>query len=144
MKTEFDSQDSQRQPLSRREARQQRRTARQSGGLTWLAGIILILLGVAFLMQNMGTFTIPLDNWWALFILIPALGAFDKAWQTYRQGDNRLTAVARSSLLAGIILLVVTAVLLFELNWTIFGPILIILVGVGLLFNFMLPGQENS
>lgn len=134
--------DPQSEPLSRREARQQRRAAPKSGGLTWVAGIILILLGAAALMQNYGSFTIPLDNWWALFVLIPALGALDKAWQMYREADNRLTAAARGSLLAGFILLVVTAVLLFDLSWQLFGPILIILVGLGILGNFTLPGKE--
>jgi hypothetical protein len=64
--------DSQPEPLSRREARQQRREARNAGagGLTWVAGILLIVLGIAFLMDNLGSFSIPLDNWWALFVLI--------------------------------------------------------------------------
>jgi len=132
------------EPLSRREARQQRRNARHAstGGLTWVAGILLILLGLAFLMENLGTFSLPLDNWWALFVLIPALGAFDKAWQSYRQTGNQLTPVVGGSLLAGFVLLVVTAVLLFNLNWGIFGPILIILVGIGIVVNFMLPGKD--
>jgi asparagine N-glycosylation enzyme membrane subunit Stt3 len=136
--------DSQPEPLSRREARQQRREVRNAsaGGLTWVAGILLIVLGIAFLMDNLGSFPIPLDNWWALFVLIPALGAFDKAWQIYRQADNQLTATARGSLLAGFILTLVTAVLLFDLNWSIFGPILIILVGIGIVLNFTLPGKE--
>jgi len=132
------------EPLSRRDARQQRREARHAstGGLTWVAGLLLVLLGLAFLMDNLGTFSIPMDNWWALFVLIPALGAFDKAWQSYRQAGNQLTSVVGGSLLAGFVLLVVTAVLLFNLNWSIFGPILIILVGVGVIVNFLLLGKD--
>ena len=53
------------EPLNRREERRQRRQARRaalgapSTGSTLIAGLILILVGVVFLMQNMGTFFIP-------------------------------------------------------------------------------------
>jgi ABC-type uncharacterized transport system permease subunit len=101
-------------------------------------------LGVAFLMQNMGTFSIPLKNWWALFILIPAIGAFDTAVRMYRNADNQLTAPARGSLLFGLVLTLVTVSFLFNLNWTIFGPLLIILTGIGLVINTMLPGNKSG
>lgn len=131
------------EPLSRREARAERRAARAAAnsGATWIAGVILILLGIAFLMQNMGALTFPLDNWWALFILIPAIGAFDKGWRLYRAADNQLTAAARGSLLTGLILLLVTAAFLFEFSWLSFGPALIILAGIGILINALLPSE---
>ena len=55
------------EPLDRREARRQRREERREalgvpGGNTWIAGVILIVLGGVFLMQNMGTFKIPFTN----------------------------------------------------------------------------------
>jgi hypothetical protein len=130
------------EPLDRHEARQQRREAHREflggsgGSLTWVAGVILILLGIAFLLQNMGTFSIPLENWWALFIMIPAIGAFDTAQRIYRKADNQFTASARSSALGGVILTLITASFLFNLDWDIFGPVLIILGGIGLLVNY--------
>ena len=128
--------------LNRYEARRQRREARramrgQYGG-TWVGGAILILLGVIFLLQNMGALT--LNNWWALFILIPALGAFGAAWRAYQAAGGHLTAAARGSLIGGLILTMVTAIFLFELYWGILGPIIIILAGIGLLLNAFLPG----
>jgi hypothetical protein len=129
--------------LSRRELRRQRREERRAGGgLTWVAGLILIVLGTAFLLQNLGTFNIPLNNWWALFILIPALGAFDAAYRAYRSAGNRLSIAARGSLLGGLILTLVTATFLFNLDWRYFGPVLIILAGLGILVNVALPGRE--
>jgi hypothetical protein len=89
-------------------------------------------------MQNMGTFTSPWRNWGALFILIPAFGAFDRAWRFYRNGDNQFTSQVRGALLVGLVLTFVTVMVLFELNWTFFGPLLLILVGVGILVNAML------
>jgi hypothetical protein len=127
------------EPLDRREARRQRRAERladPSRGGAWVAGLILIVLGTMFLMRNTGTFNIPLKNWWALFILIPAIGAFDTALRMYRGAGNGLDRTARSSLLVGVVLTFVTAMFLFDISWTLFGPVLIILVGIGLILNY--------
>lgn len=132
------------EPLDRREARHQRRAERladPSRGGSWIAGIILIILGGIFLLQNMGSYRFPLQNWWALFILIPAVGAFDTAFRTYRR-EGTITAPARGSLLVGIVLTLVTAAFLFNISWTYFGPALIILAGLGILFNSMVGRQE--
>jgi hypothetical protein len=104
-------------------------------------GIILIVLGGLFLMRTMGT-DIPLTNWWALFILIPAFGALSAAWRMYRQADNRLTVAARSSLLVGLVLSFITFMFLFEISWTYVGPILIILVGIAIILNYVIGSQE--
>jgi hypothetical protein len=129
-------------PFDRHEARARRRAARReafgapSSGSAWIAGVVLILLGVAFLMQNMGLSSLPLKNWWALFILIPAIGAFDAGLRMYR-AENRLTAPARGSFLVGVALTIVTVIFLFNLAWSIFGPLLIILAGIGIVVNAM-------
>jgi hypothetical protein len=108
-----------------------------------MAGLILIVLGGMFLMRNTGTFDIPLQNWWALFILIPAVGALDTGLRMYRSAGNVLTAPARGSLLVGLVLTFVTVSFLFGLDWSYFGPILIILVGVGILFTYFSGSQEQ-
>ena len=134
-----------REPFDRREARHQRRADRladPSRGSSWIAGIILIVLGGAFLMQNMGSYRFPLQNWWALFILIPAVGAFDTAFRAYRNSGT-FTA-ARGSLMVGIVLTLVTAAFLFNINWTYFGPALIILAGLGILMNSMFSGKDGT
>jgi uncharacterized membrane protein YjjP (DUF1212 family) len=88
-------------------------------------------------LQNLTSFS--LENWWALFILIPALGAFGNAWKSY-QSSKHLSAPVRASLISGIILTMVAAIFLLNLNWAIIGPVLLILAGAGLLINVMLPG----
>src|SRR5690349_4983637 len=105
------------EPFDRHEARRQRREARlaePSRSGAWVAGLILIVMGTMFLLRNTGNYDFPLKNWWALFILIPAVGAFDTAFRTYRQAGNQLNAPARSSLLAGTILTFVTVMFLFD------------------------------
>ncbi len=125
------------EPFDRHEARRQRRAehiADPSHGGTWITGLILILLGVLFLLRNTGI-NIPLDNWWALFILIPAVGALSTAWRIYQNAGNQLTAPARGSLFVGLILLMITAMFLFNISWTLFGPVILILAGIGILIN---------
>jgi hypothetical protein len=133
--------------LSRHEERrrrmEERRAARAAGGPNaagaWIVGAILIILGLVFLVQNLGGM-ILLNNWWALFILIPAVGAFGAAWRTYQAAGGHLTLPARGSLVVGLILLLVTAIFLLNLSWTLLGPIVIILAGIGLLLNVIIPG----
>jgi hypothetical protein len=124
-------------PFDRREARRQRRAERLANpSRGWIAGVILIVIGAILLLQNTGI-NIPLRNWWSLFILIPAIGALSNALRLYQDADNQLTPAARSSLFGGLVLLLITAMFLFNLSWTLFGPVILILVGLGILLNGM-------
>ena len=119
-----------------RAQRRAERAARRAQGNGWVGGAILILLGGIFLLQNFGV--VYAFNWWALFILIPAVGAFGAAWTAYRQ-TGRLGIAARGSLIGGIVLSMVAVAFLFNLNWALVGPALLILAGFGILINVMLP-----
>ncbi len=115
-----------------RELRRQARWSRRGGG--WFGGAVLILLGLIFLLENFGIF--PIRNWWALFILIPAFGAFAAAWNRYQDSGGQLTAAVRGSLFGGLILVLITAIFLFDLGSLVWlWPALLILAGVGLLVN---------
>jgi hypothetical protein len=129
-------------PLSRHEERQMRREARRetryrSGG-AWIGGVVLIGLGIIFLLQNFGTFY--LQNWWALFILIPAVGAFGNTWRAYQDAGGQMNAQARGSLIGGLVLSMVAAIFLFNLSWGLLGPAILVLAGIGILINALLPG----
>jgi hypothetical protein len=118
---------------ARREARWQRRAGRPYG---WIGGAVLILLGVVFLLQNMG---IPFPaNWWALFILIPAFWAFVAAWESYRN-NGRLTRGGAGSLAGGGLLTSLALVFLLNLNVGLFWPVLLIVGGLVLLVTALLP-----
>jgi hypothetical protein len=116
------------------ERRHGRRLAHPSG---WIGGAILIVLGIFLLLQNLTGCS--LNNWWALFILLPAVGAFGRAWQGYQNAGGRLSGEAGRSLFGGIILLLITAIFLFGWSWTIFGPALLILLGASLLLTSAFP-----
>ncbi len=109
------------------------RHARHSGA--WVGGLILIVLGVVFLLQN--TIGFELDNWWALFILIPAFGSFERAYHQYQE-DGRLSGRARGQAVSGLIFTVISLAFLlggFGQWW----PLLLIIGGVALLVNALLP-----
>jgi len=118
---------------ARREARRQRHAGRPYG---WIGGAILILLGVVFLLQNLN---IPfLANWWALFILLPAFGAFVAAWESYRN-NGRLTRGGAGSLAGGVLLTILALVFLTNLDLGPFWPVLLIAGGLILLGTALLP-----
>lgn len=112
----------------------ERRIRRSSGG--WVFGLILIGLGILLTVQNFSGF--QLNNWWALFILLPAIGAFTAAWNNYKEA-GRITGGVRASIFGGLVLCVVCAAFLFSMDWAILGPALIIAAGVGILINISLP-----
>ena len=112
--------------------RREQRGFRRSEG--WIGGIILILLGVIFLLQNAGLLTF--QNWWALFILIPAFSAFSGAWARY-QDSGRIDAPVRGSIFTGVVLTLIAAAFLFNFQGVAFWPVLLILAGAAILVNAM-------
>lgn len=112
-----------------------------SRGSGCAAGLLLVLLGTAFFLHSQGLYIFPFNNWWALFILVPAFGSFDQAGQNFRNHGNHLGRSTGGSLLGGFILILVSFAFLFNLNWAVFGPLLIVLAGLGILMNSALPGQ---
>lgn len=110
-----------------------RRDTRLNQSSNWIGGAMLVGLGVLLLLRNLTDF--HLDNWWALFILIPAAGAFDRAWRSYREAGGHWTTLAQRSLFGGVILTGIAAIFLFGLSWNILGPALLVLLGASLLFT---------
>ncbi len=112
--------------------REQRRAEhRANHGGAWIGGAVMIVLGVIFLLQNMG---MPmLDNWWAVFILIPAFGSFSAAWNMYHNRGSQATGAVISSIVLGVFLTVLALTFFFDLDLSKIGPIALILLGVGVL-----------
>ncbi len=98
----------------------------------WIAGLVLIGIGVIFLLNQFTGF--ELNNWWALFILIPAFGAFGNALRT-RQANGHFGKEGRGSLIGGLILTFVASIFLFELDWGRVWPVFLIIAGVGVLLG---------
>jgi len=128
-------------PSSKRDLRREERRAARQGRGTWVGGAMLIALGVILLLENMNM--IDFNNWWALFILLPAVGAFTNAWQNYQE-DGQLSQRVRASLLGGFILVMVSMTFLLNWNWAYVGPLLLIATGVGFLLNSMVPDHKDN
>lgn len=103
----------------------------------WL-GIGAMFLGTGFLLENLGLLSlsellVPY-RWWALAILIPALGALVNGLiQMVRKGPLSWSAI--SLLVFGLSAAAVGIIAFLGLSWNILGPVLLILVGLGFLLG---------
>jgi hypothetical protein len=99
------------------------------GNVPWVPGVILVALGLIFLLNNMTSLTI--NNWWAIFILIPAISQFGKAAHILNS-EGEFTGQVWRALGGGVILCLVAAAFLFNLNWDLIWPLFLIIGGLGI------------
>jgi hypothetical protein len=105
----------------------------QRGDRSWVLGLALIAVGAVLLAQQL--IGLRLVNWWALFLLIPAFGAFESAVRHYRERGTAFSGSVTGSFVTGLSLLAVTVIFLFGLDWSTIWPIFIILAGLGALLG---------
>lgn len=122
------------------------RSAERGGGdLTrrggWIGGAILIFIGTVFLLKNFG-FPFP-QNWWAIFILIPAVAAFAGARKVYAGNGGVINAGVIGGIAAGCVLVLLSLLFLFGVDVGRFWPLILIVVGVGVLSGAMAPGRNS-
>jgi hypothetical protein len=104
-------------------------------------GILLIVLGAIFLLRQFTSF--DFRNWWAIFILIPAFGSFSSAWMIYRH-SGRFNEGVRSSIGGGLIVLTVALIFFFDLDWSTWWPLMLLVPGFVLFISgFTLPGSKE-
>jgi hypothetical protein len=103
--------------------------------MAWVPGLVLIGIGVYFLLNNFTDF--ELNNWWALFILIPAFGSLGNFLRAYKR-DGRMSGEARGSFIGSLILFFITAVFIFGWSWGTIWPVFLIIGGVGALLSGLL------
>jgi hypothetical protein len=103
--------------------------SQQSSNISW--GISLVVVGVIFLLDNIGILDANLYNWWAIFILMPGFNMLYNTWNT--QKDNRGNIFQNSSFLPGILLTGLGFSFLLDINWDMIFPVVIILIGVFML-----------
>lgn len=97
----------------------------------FIGGFVLIAVGLVLLAQQFGI-DLP-NNWWALFILIPAAGAVARGLSAYRANGRRLDSVAVTAFASALLLLALTAIFLTGADWGVVWPIMVIIVGLGVL-----------
>jgi hypothetical protein len=118
----------------------QGRVESQGGGM--IAGLVLIVLGGVFFLQQGGYITMT-DNWWALFIYLAAVACFANVWRSYRAA-GALRAQASGSLVWGLILTAVASIFFFNLDWDRWWPVILIAVGAGIVGGNLLGNMTRK
>ncbi len=113
-------------------------TVRELISMAFWIGLGVMYVGAGFLLKNLGMADgislLAFNRWWAVAILIPAAGAIINAlWITVRQ--RRITGAATGLIIFGMIAAAVGLVALLGVNWNILGPVMLILVGIGVLLG---------
>jgi hypothetical protein len=103
-----------------------------------LLGLILISGGAIILLNQMDILSFEL-NWWALFILIPAIGSFSGAYNRYRATNNLFDMSVMVPALIGLFMVALAFNLLggkgWNFNLSVYWPIILILLGLGMIFG---------
>lgn len=115
---------------------------RHWGGAT--TGLVVIAIGVGFLLWN---FDIRLPfmrhhNWWALFILIGAVGPLSYAVHRYRE-KQKFDGVVLHSLVSAAAIVVAALMFLLNLDWSLWWPVFIIIGGLYMLANHWRRGAAT-
>ncbi|RIK32619.1 MAG: hypothetical protein DCC56_02060 [Anaerolineae bacterium] len=101
-------------------------------GLAFIGGGALILL------NQTGLLSIQF-NWWALFILFPAIGSLSSAYNRYRATNNLFDMGVMMPALIGLFMLGLMVNLLsgngWDFNWNLFWPAIMIIMGLGMIFG---------
>jgi hypothetical protein len=124
------------------EGSSERPARRRSNQARWTGGVLLIAIGSLLLLQNQGL--IGFTRSWSLLIMIPAIAAFTNVWLHFRIDGTLAKPQTVTSLMGGVVLTTVTIVLFFNLQWEVFGPAILLIVGTGLLFRSLLDNNVKS
>jgi hypothetical protein len=102
----------------------------------WI-GAVIVVIGGLLLANNLG-YNIGLErlhNWWALLLLIPAIGKFHEAWMCLRAGFAIGHSAVREPLITGMACLLVSVIFLSGISWMTWWPLFVILGGLSLLLS---------
>ena len=102
------------------------------GGSVWW-GIACIALGIILILQM--SHLIRLDNWWALFILIPALASLGTGITRFVRNGGHFTHSVSGSISGALFIGTVAVIFLFRLPWAHIWPLFIILAGLSMLMG---------
>ena len=103
----------------------------------WI-GLAFITGGVIVLLNQTGLVSFEF-NWWALFIIFPAVGSFSNAYKQYRATNNLFEMGVMMPILIGLFMLALAYNLLsgngWNFNWNLYWPAIFIVIGLGMIFG---------
>jgi len=100
------------------------------------AGVVIVALGVFFLLYEFGV-RIPFmaqHQWWAIFILIGAIGPLGQAIAYYRS-RGKVDGSVLHALTSAAAILTVGFIFLFEARWDHWWPLFVIYAGLWMIFK---------
>lgn len=96
---------------------------------------------MVFLVQNLAG--VSFGNWWALFILIPALWSFWRAWTLYG-ADHGVTRRVAGAVYGGLFPLLIAVIFLVNLDWGTLWPVFLIVLGIGGVFGLRAEDKDKD
>ena len=103
----------------------------------WI-GLAFIAGGVMVLLNQSGWLSVNF-NWWAIFIVIPAIGSFGNAYNRYRTTNNLFDMGVMMPALIGLFMIGLMFNLLsgngWNFNWNLLWPLMFIIIGLGMIFG---------
>lgn len=103
----------------------------------WI-GLAFIAGGVVVLLNQSGVLSIKF-NWWAFFIVIPAIGSLHNAYRRYRATNNLFDMGVMIPALMGLFMIGLMYNLLsgngWNFNWNLLWPLMFIIIGLGMIFG---------
>lgn len=103
----------------------------------WI-GLAFIGGGAIVLLNQSGLLSFEL-NWWAFFILIPAIGSFRGAYNRYRVTNNLFEMSVMMPALIGLFMIGLMLNLLggngWNFNWNLLWPVMLIVIGLSMIFG---------
>jgi len=103
----------------------------------WI-GLVFIFGGAVVLLNQLNILPFEL-NWWALFILFPAFGALTSAYNRHRSTNDLFEMGVMIPALVGLFMLLLSVSLLvgdaINLNLRVYWPIILIVLGLGLIIG---------
>jgi hypothetical protein len=100
------------------------------GRSAWFGGVVLIIVGLAFIVQNLDLPYVKEGNWWAIFILIPIVAILDDIYRISISQSEGKTGAITSKAIGLLVLGVVMVIFLFGVNLGIYWPVLLIAAGL--------------
>ena len=103
----------------------------------WI-GLAFIAGGVTVLLNQSGLLSFDF-NWWAFFIVIPAIGSFRNAYDRYRATNNLFDMGVMMPALIGLFMIGLMYNLLsgngWNFNWNLLWPLMFMVIGLGMIFG---------
>jgi len=100
------------------------------GRAAWFGGAVLIIVGLAFIIENLGLPFIKEENWWAVFLLIPIVAILDDIYRIYTTTPEGKAGAIASKMVGLLVLGAIMIIFLFGVNLGMYWPVLLIAAGL--------------